>query len=110
MADSPEEPEELVQGRIRWKRFGIMLVPAVLAVGFIVLGMANGAIAASFSVSGQSFKISADNLHGTGFKQFSGVDVTSKGTNIPVATSVINSASVTRATAMPRGVRSIRRS
>lgn len=85
----------LVQGRTRWRRFGVMLVPAALAVGAIVLGLANGAIAASFSVSGQSFKISAANLHGTGFKQFGGVDKTADGTVIPVATAVIDSATLT---------------
>jgi hypothetical protein len=67
----------------------------VIAAGLIVFGMANGAIAASFSVSGQPFKISADHLHGTGFKQFSGVDTTAGGTNIPVATSVISTATLT---------------
>lgn len=71
-----------------------MLVPSVLAVGAIVFGLATGALAASFTVSGQSFKIAADNLHGTGFKQFAGFDVTADGTRIPVATSVINDASL----------------
>lgn len=72
-----------------------MIVPSTLIVAGIVFAMSSGAIAASFTVSGQSFKISADHLHGTGFKQFSGVDVTSGGTNIPVATTVIDDASIT---------------
>ena len=82
----------LGKGRIRWKRFGIMMVPAAFLVGFIVVGMANGAIAASFSVSGQSFKISADQLHGKGFKQFGGVDTKANGQSIPVATAAIDTA------------------
>lgn len=85
----------LVQGRTRWRRFAALMVPAFIAVGAIVVGMANGAIAASFSVSGQSFKVSADKLHGTGFMQFSGVDTPKEGAPIPVAVSVIKSAELT---------------
>ena len=48
------------------------MVPAAVAAGAIVFGMANGAIAASFSVSGSQFKISADELSGTGFVQYGG--------------------------------------
>jgi Family of unknown function (DUF6230) len=92
MADSQASQ---VLGRIRWKRFGILVVPAVFVVGGIVLGMANGAIAASFSVSGQQFKVSADQLNGTGFKQFGGIDTTNSGTQIPVATATIDSATLT---------------
>jgi hypothetical protein len=92
MADSRQGQ---VQGRVRWRRFGIMMVPAVVAVGGIVLGMANGAIAASFSVSGQQFKVSADKLDGTGFKQFGGIDQTTNNQNIPVATATIDSATLT---------------
>ena len=52
--------------------FAAVMVPAVVAAGAIVLGMANGAIAASFSVSGSQFKVSADTLDGTGFVQYGG--------------------------------------
>jgi len=62
-----------VQGRTRWRRFAAVLVPATVAAGAIVFGMANGAIAASFAVSGSPFKISADKLEGTGFVQYAGV-------------------------------------
>jgi hypothetical protein len=48
------------------------MLPAAALAGGIVLGMANGAIAASFAVSGQSFKISADKLVGKGFVQYGG--------------------------------------
>jgi hypothetical protein len=61
-----------VHGRTRWRRFAAVMVPAVAAAGAIVFGMANGAIAASFSVSGSQFKVSADRLEGTGFVQYGG--------------------------------------
>ncbi len=59
-------------GRTRWRRFAAIMVPAVVVAGAIVLGMANGAIAASFSVSGSQFKVSADTLEGKGFVQYGG--------------------------------------
>ena len=85
----------LMQGRTSWRRFAAVLVPAAVVVGAIVAGMANGAVAASFSVSGQQFKVSADLLHGTGFKQFSALDTTADGKLLPVAGSVIDDASLT---------------
>jgi hypothetical protein len=61
-----------VRGRTRWRRFAIVIGPATVAAFAIVIAMANGAIAASFSVSGSPFKISADQLDGTGFVQYGG--------------------------------------
>jgi len=59
-------------GRTNWRRFAIAAgVPAVVAGG-LVFGVATGALAASFSVSGTQFKLSADKLEGTGFTQYSG--------------------------------------
>jgi hypothetical protein len=82
----------LVQGRTRWRRFAAVMGVATVVTGGVLFGMANGAIAASFSVSGQSFKVAASHLHGTGFAQFSGFDTTANGTKIPTAASVIGSA------------------
>ena len=61
-----------VRGRTRWRRFVALLVPAFVAAFALVLGMANGAIAASFSVSGSQFKVSANLLDGKGFVQYGG--------------------------------------
>lgn len=59
-------------GRTDWRRFAVALgVPAVVA-GVLVFGVASGALAASFSVSGTQFKLSADTLEGRGFTQYSG--------------------------------------
>jgi hypothetical protein len=69
-----------VKGRTRWKRFATVVVPASLIAGAIVFGQATGAIAASFAVSGQQFKVSADRLEGTGFVQYGGL-ATEKGGN-----------------------------
>jgi hypothetical protein len=72
-----------VLGRTRWRRFAAVMVPSAVAAGAIVVGMANGAIAASFAVSGQTFKVSASKLEGTGFVQYGGFAVAKGGTGQP---------------------------
>ncbi|WP_372495030.1 DUF6230 family protein [Micromonospora phytophila] len=69
-----------------------MLLPASAVAGAIVLGMANGAIAASFAVSGQTFKVSASELQGEGFVQYGGIAQEVDGTQHPVAVTGIRSA------------------
>jgi uncharacterized protein DUF6230 len=85
----------MVRGRTRWRRFAVVTVSAVALAGAIVLGMANGAIAASFAVSGSTFKVSADKLVGDGFVQYGGLAVDKAGNQHPVAVSGIKSATLT---------------
>ena len=81
-------------GRVRWRRFAVMFVPAA-GVTALLLGLtASGALASSFSISGQQFKVSADSLSGTGFQQFGTLDNTTT-SKIPVAESEIGSADLT---------------
>ena len=68
-----DSQNSLVQGRTRWRRFAALMVPTTAVAGAIVFGIANGAIAASFTTSGQTFKVSASRLVGTGFAQYGGV-------------------------------------
>jgi hypothetical protein len=83
-----------VRGKTRWRRFAVVAVPALAATGAIVVGMANGAIAASFSVSGSTFVVTADHLHGDGFVQYGGQVAEKNGTVHPVAVSGIKSATL----------------
>ncbi|MFG3494784.1 DUF6230 family protein [Streptomyces sp. NPDC047928] len=64
-----------VRGGTRWKRFAVVMVPSVAATAAIGVGLAQGALAASFAVSGQEFKVTAGHLEGTGFAQYGGVDM-----------------------------------
>ncbi|MEV4623389.1 DUF6230 family protein [Asanoa sp. NPDC049573] len=89
------EPLETTRGKTRWRRFAALTLPALAAAGFIVFGMANGAIAASFAVSGQTFKVSADKLVGDGFVQYGGAVQDGNGNAHPVAVSGINKATLT---------------
>jgi hypothetical protein len=79
-------------GRTSWRRFAVAVAVPTAAAGALLFGMANGAFAATFAVSGQSFKISADKLDGTGFAQYGGSVETADGRTIPVAISGIASA------------------
>jgi hypothetical protein len=83
-------------GRTDWRRFAIAAgVPTVVAGG-LVLGVATGALAASFAVSGSQFKLSADRLEGTGFTQYSGLlDKVDAPASVPAVKSGIASATLT---------------
>ncbi|WP_103531772.1 DUF6230 family protein [Streptomyces sp. SM11] len=89
-----------VRGGTRWKRFALVMVPSVVATAAVGVGLAQGALAASFSVSGQSFKVSTDKLEGENFVQYGSVAV---GTDIEgkkpeghaVAVSGFSSATIT---------------
>ena len=85
-------------GRTNWRRFAVAVgVPAVVAAGLLI-ATANGALAASFSVSGTQFKLTADALDGTGFTQYSDRDGVMKadGTRLTAVMSGIKSADITR--------------
>jgi hypothetical protein len=86
-------------GRTNWRRFAVAVgVPTVIAGG-LVIGLAQGAFAASFAISGQTFKISADKLDGTGFAQYGDYQNTAKTPTVrqvPVAMSGIKTAKLTK--------------
>jgi len=74
------------------------MVPSVAATAAIGVALAQGALAASFSVSGQQFKVSADQIEGDGFSQYgaldSGYNLDGSKTVHPVAVSAFKSASI----------------
>lgn len=106
MADSPHLPEfdsedgagagaesaSRVEGRVRWRRFALLTVPAVAVTAGLGVALAQGALAASFAVSGQQFKVSAESLEGEGFAQYGSVDVNARQELIPVAVTAIKEA------------------
>ncbi|MEU5401910.1 DUF6230 family protein [Streptomyces sp. NPDC005963] len=91
--------ESLARGKTRWKRFALVMVPSVAATAAIGIGLAQGALAASFSISGQEFKVTADSLVGHDFVQYGSV---ASGKNLegnsfaePVAVSGFSRATIT---------------
>ncbi|MEU4267160.1 DUF6230 family protein [Streptomyces sp. NPDC026092] len=88
-----------VRGGTRWKRFAVVMVPSVAATAAIGVGLAQGALAASFSISGQEFKVKADSLVGKDFVQYgsvaSGKDLHGKPFAEPVGVSGFSEAWIT---------------
>jgi Family of unknown function (DUF6230) len=81
-------------GRVRWRRFALIFVPAIGITGLLLGLTAEGALASSFSISGQQFEVSADSLTGTGFQQFGTVDEEVGNKPVAVAESEIGSAHI----------------
>ncbi|MFE5792414.1 DUF6230 family protein [Streptomyces sp. NPDC056503] len=88
-----------VRGGTRWKRFAVVMVPSLAATAAIGVGLAQGALAASFAISGQEFKVSTDKLEGTEFVQYGSVnkgqDLEGKPFAAPVAVSGFDTAKIT---------------
>lgn len=66
--------EKVAAGRTRWTRFAAALGVGAIGAGVLMVGLSQGAIAASFAVAGQSFQVTATGVEGQGFTQFGGVD------------------------------------
>ncbi|MER6568973.1 DUF6230 family protein [Streptomyces sp. NPDC001093] len=71
-------------GRTCWRRFAAVLIPGIVASAALAIAMAQGALAASFFISGQRFQVTVDTLTMRGFSLYSMVDVPKKGTPVPV--------------------------
>ena len=85
--EAPQEP----RGKIRWRRFAMVAVPAGVVAGILVGLTAQGAIASSISVSGQEYTVTASTLSGQGFEQFGGTVNQGNGSR-PVIVSAIHNA------------------
>ncbi|SNY49144.1 DUF6230 family protein [Paractinoplanes atraurantiacus] len=93
MKDAQGDP---AYGRTNWRRFAVAVGVPTLVAGGLVVALAQGALAASFSISGSQFKLSADRLEGQGFTQYSGALKKKNGQLVPAAMSGINSATLTK--------------
>lgn len=83
-----------VLGRTSLKRLGIVMIPTALAAGALTVLMANGAIAVSFAISGQTAQMKIGQLTGTGFAQYGGVDAGAGGAQTAVAVSAFKTATI----------------
>ncbi|MBH5337067.1 cholesterol esterase [Streptomyces pactum] len=86
--------ESVARGGTRWKRFAVVMVPSVAATAAIGVALSQGALAASFAVSGQQFKVTAKRLEGKNFVQYGAMEVSHNGKHIPVAVSGFKSATI----------------
>ncbi|SOD59279.1 hypothetical protein SAMN06297387_101571 [Streptomyces zhaozhouensis] len=86
--------ESQARGGTRWRRFGLVMVPSVAATAAIGVALSQGALAASFAVSGQQFKVSVDKLDGDGFVQYGAMVTPAGGEERPVAVSAFDHATI----------------
>ena len=94
MSERAESGARFRPGRVKWKRFAVVMVPAAVAAATLIGLTAQGAIGANISVSGKEYLVTANQLTGTGFEQFGAV-IPSGNTHVPVAVSAIRSADLT---------------
>lgn len=76
--------DETRWGHTAWLRFLTVFAVGGIAASVLMVGLSQGTLAASISISGASFQVAADNVRGSGFVQYGQVDKTSKG-HQPVA-------------------------
>ncbi|MFJ9558194.1 DUF6230 family protein [Nocardiopsis sp. NPDC101807] len=91
--DAPEQHES--GGGTLWRRFALVVVPGLAAAAVLGGMTTQGLLAASFAVSGDSFKMSADQLAGNGFTQFGDVATSVDGSARPVGLSSVETAELT---------------
>ncbi len=90
-----ETQEKVRLGGTRWRRFAAVMVPTVMVAGVLGAGIANGDVPVSISISGSSFRVTADKLDGTNFVQYGSAVFEKNGTPHIVAVSGIDSADLT---------------
>ncbi|WP_116244221.1 DUF6230 family protein [Nocardiopsis sp. FIRDI 009] len=88
--DAPEQYDG--GGGTRWRRFALIAVPGLTAAAVLGGMTTQGLLAASFAVSGDSFKMSADQLTGQGFTQYGDVAESVDGSGRAVGLSTVNTA------------------
>jgi hypothetical protein len=81
-------------GRVKWKRFAFVMVPAAAVAATLVGLTAQGAIGANISVSGKEYLVTATQLNGAGFEQFASYVPQGIGGRVPVAVTGIRFAQI----------------
>ncbi|MGE7390558.1 DUF6230 family protein [Streptomyces sp. NPDC004126] len=73
------------EGRVDWRRSALVALPAAALVGVLGVVTAQGALAASFAVSGTSFQVSSSKLSSKGLASYVHTDRSVDGKGHPVA-------------------------
>ncbi|MFE9219116.1 DUF6230 family protein [Streptomyces lavendulae] len=73
------------EGRVDWRRSAAVALPALVAVGALAVVTAQGALAASFAVSGTAFQVSSSKLTSKGLASYVQTDRSADGKGHPVA-------------------------
>jgi hypothetical protein len=71
---SSEEAGYAGPGRVSWRRFAAIILPAIAVAGVLVALTAQSVLAVSFAISGTPFTVTANSLNGQGFEQLTVLD------------------------------------
>ncbi len=63
-----------LRGHTRWRRFTLVMLPALALAVLLIVLTAQSVLAVSFSLSGTPFVVTAKELRGQGFEQFGVID------------------------------------
>ncbi|MGW1991783.1 DUF6230 family protein [Embleya sp. NPDC001921] len=85
---------EADEGGTSWRRAGALGIVGLGAVGFLTLAMAQGALAASFAVSGASFQVSSGKLTSAGLSSYVSTNTSLDGKGHPVSMLAIGDATL----------------
>ncbi|WP_145962044.1 DUF6230 family protein [Renibacterium salmoninarum] len=81
-------------GRTRWRKAVLLFAPSLVVVGVLGVGMAQGAIAASFGVSGNSLKFTTGDVEASNVSAFLGTATSTTSSDKPVMLAGIQTALV----------------
>lgn len=85
-------------GRVRWRRFALILVPAIFLPYLLSILTAQSVLAVALNISGRPFTVTAQELRARGFEQFgvlgSAIELRSKNHQIALAATAMRSASI----------------
>ena len=91
-----------IVGRTRWRRFMVVLAPALAAVAVLIYAIASGALAVSFAISGNIATVTASSLtttgtdgNGRGFYLYPVIDFSGAGTTTAAFSNVVPHADLT---------------
>jgi hypothetical protein len=90
---STEQKDE--EGRTFWGRAAIVFVPGMVVVGALGIAVAQGAMAASFAISGTSFSLSADKVVAKDLASYPGTSKAGDGKQHPTVLAGAQSAEIT---------------
>ncbi|MFD6949179.1 cholesterol esterase [Nocardiopsis sp. TSRI0078] len=98
--EAPEASQETPEqheggGGTLWRRFALVAVPGFVAAAVLGGMTTQGLLAASFAVSGDNFKMSADELVGHGFTQYGAPAQSVDGSSRAVGLSSVSTAELT---------------
>jgi hypothetical protein len=96
---SPGHAKSTGFGRVRSRRFSVILLPTILASVLLLMLTAQSALAVSINISGRPFTVTAGLLRAQGFEQFGilgppTIELPSDDHQIPVAVTAMRSATI----------------